>query len=78
MAKFSVNALVFLFPAAGDPHYWASAHQDGFDAQSLGAQSDHGDGGGGPCPPPSHHQRGPHRLPNVRHSGQHGLEDRLL
>lgn len=65
-------------PAAGDPRHRTSAHQDGVDAQPLGARSDHGDGGGGSRPPASHHQRGPHRLPNVRHAGQHGLEDCLL
>lgn len=65
-----------LFP--GDPRHGASADQDGSDAQPLGAQSDHGDGGGGPRPAAAHNQRGSHRLSNVRHPSQHGPEDRLL
>lgn len=63
---------------SGDPHHRTSADQDGAHTQPLGAQSDHGDGGGGSRPPSAHHQRGPHRLPDVRHPGQHGPQDRLL
>lgn len=63
---------------SGDPCHGASAHQDGVDAQPIGAQSNHGIGGGGTRPPAADHQRGPHRLSNVRHQSQHGPQDHLL
>lgn len=78
LTSLSLLSLVLFLTWSGDPHHRASAHQDGVDAQPLGAQSDHGDGGGGSRSAAAHHQRGSHRLSDVRHAGQHGPQDRLL